>query len=146
MILPANFHSCHRCRKFIIDLRQQKPFSRLSTVEEEVPSDIFFFDATLKDVLDGLADGCTLCIWLDTLWKGSSSSSRTLYDILRASENASQIAVCAETYSMSLVDRYPVDEILFFGLWEKDAPLHPNWGKCRVFSKCSVDVFTTEGM
>ncbi|KAI3321963.1 heterokaryon incompatibility protein-domain-containing protein [Xylariaceae sp. AK1471] len=145
MIPPENFHSCHHCQKFTIDLKQRRPLLRLSSGEEEIPSDIFFFDATLKDVLDGFADGCTLCTWLDSLWKGSSSSSQARYDILTASENASSIAVCAETYSMSLVDRYPVDEILFFGLWERNAPLHPNWGKCRVFSKCSIDIFTTEG-
>ncbi|KAI1749087.1 heterokaryon incompatibility protein-domain-containing protein [Xylaria castorea] len=45
---------------------------------------------------------------------------------------------------MSLVDRYPVDEIAFFGLWEEDTVLHPHWGKCRVFAKCAVDIFTTQ--
>ncbi|KAI3343317.1 heterokaryon incompatibility protein-domain-containing protein [Ustulina deusta] len=144
MIPPERFHSCHNCQKFAIDFEHQPSFDQSSS-GEDIPSGIFFFDATLEDVLHGLADRCELCLWLDSLWKESSSSSPERYDILKASGNASSIAVCAETYSMSLVDRYPVDEIVFFGLWEKDAAVHPQWGRCRVFSQCSVDVFTTQG-
>lgn len=145
MIPPERFHSCHNCQKFAIDFEHQRSFDQSSS-GEDIPSGIFFFDATLEDVLHGLADRCELCLWLDSLWKESSSSSPERYDILKASGNASSIAVCAETYSMSLVDRYPVDEIVFFGLWEKDAAVHPQWGRCRVFSQCSVDVFTTRGI
>ncbi|KAI8627666.1 heterokaryon incompatibility protein-domain-containing protein [Xylariaceae sp. FL1651] len=145
MIPPEHFHSCQHCQNFIIDLKQRQPSSRLSSDEKGIPSDIFFFNATLKDILNGVAGGCELCIWLDSLWKGSPSSNKERYDILIASANVANVAVCAETYSMSLVDRYPIDEIIYFGLWETDAPLHPSWGRCRVFAKCSVSIFTVEG-
>ncbi|KAJ2986969.1 hypothetical protein NUW58_g4771 [Xylaria curta] len=144
MTPPEHFHSCHSCHKFEIDLTQRTPLFHPTGEKENIPSDIFFFDATLGDVLTGITNRCELCVWLDSLWKGPSSSSQEQYIILKAGENSSSIPVCAETYSMSLADRYPVDEILFFGLWETDAALHPHWGKCRVFAKCSVDVFTTQ--
>ncbi|KAI1154168.1 heterokaryon incompatibility protein-domain-containing protein [Nemania diffusa] len=121
MIPPEHFHSCHNCQKFIINLERQQSSCHPNRNNEDKPSDIFFFDATLEDVLTGLAGGA-----------------------LKEGKDTASIVVCAETYSMSLVDRYPVDEITFFGLWEEDAPLRPHWGKCRVFGKCSIDVFTTQ--
>ncbi|KAI0975417.1 heterokaryon incompatibility protein-domain-containing protein [Xylaria arbuscula] len=141
MIPPEHFHNCHYCSKFSINLENKQA---ASSDEKDIPTDIFFFDATLEDVLNGLTERCELCLWLDSLWGGDSSSSCKRYGVLKTGENTSSIVVCAETYSMSLVDRYPVDEIMFFGLWEEDAVMDPHWGKCRVFAKCSVDVFTTQ--
>ncbi|KAI0858242.1 heterokaryon incompatibility protein-domain-containing protein [Xylaria cubensis] len=143
MIPPEDFHSCHHCKKFAIDLETNQSFLNQNSDQKGIPSDIFFFNATLEDVLKGLTDRCQLCSWLDSLWGGDSSSNQERYGVLKASKYALNILVCAETYSTSLVDRCPVDEIAFFGLWEEDAVLHPHWGKCRVFAKCSVDVFTT---
>ncbi|KAI0546186.1 heterokaryon incompatibility protein-domain-containing protein [Xylaria curta] len=143
MIPSEDFHSCHNCRKFAIDLEKNRSFLNSNSDQKGIPSDIFFFNATLEDVLKGLTERCQLCSWLDSLWGGDSSSNQEQYSALKASKNASSILVCAETYSTSLVDRFPVDEIEFFGLWEEDAVLHPHWGKCQVFAKCSVDVFTT---
>ncbi|KAI1733762.1 heterokaryon incompatibility protein-domain-containing protein [Xylaria scruposa] len=143
MIPPEDFHSCHNCRKFAIDIEQNQSFLNPNSDQKGIPSDIFFFNATLEDVLKGLTERCQLCSWLDSLWEGDSSSNQERYGVLKASTNTSSILVCAETYSTSLVDRCPVDEIAFFGLWEEDAVLHPHWGKCRVFAKCAVDVFTT---
>ncbi|KAI1172565.1 heterokaryon incompatibility protein-domain-containing protein [Nemania sp. FL0916] len=141
MIPPEHFHSCHYCDKFTIDLNNKQPALYSSSAVKDIPTDIFFFDATLDDVLQGLLNRCELCSWLDSLWGGISSSSVGRYGVLKAGENASRIVVCAETYSMSLVGRYPVDEILFFGLWEENTALHPHWGRCQVFAKCTVDVF-----
>ncbi|TRX91898.1 hypothetical protein FHL15_007217 [Xylaria flabelliformis] len=131
--------------KFAIDLEKNQSFLNQNSAQKGIPSDIFFFNATLEDVLKGLTDRCQFCSWLDSLWGGNSSSNQERYGVLKVSKKASSILVCAETYSTSLVDRCPVDEIAFFGLWEEDAVLHPHWGKCRVFAKCSVDVFTTRG-
>ncbi|KAI0454820.1 heterokaryon incompatibility protein-domain-containing protein [Xylaria acuta] len=144
MVPPEHFHFCRNCQTFAINLEKTQTTLYPSSDKEKIPSDIFFFDATLEDVINGLAERCQLCLWLDSLWGGDSSSSHELYGVLKMSENASSIVVCAETYSMSLADRYPIDEIAFFGLWEEDAVLRPHWGKCRVFAKCSVDVFTTQ--
>ncbi|GAW27408.1 putative HET domain-containing protein [Rosellinia necatrix] len=144
MIPTEHFHHCHSCGKFVIDLERRRLSLDLRN-DEDIPSDIFFFDATLQDVINGLVDGCELCVWLDSLWAGSSSSICERYGMLKAGENASRIPVCAETFSMSLVDRYPVDEVVFFGLWERDVALLPRQGRCRVFAQCSVDVFTPQG-
>ncbi|KAI1421570.1 heterokaryon incompatibility protein-domain-containing protein [Xylaria sp. FL1777] len=143
MIPPEHFHSCRKCQKFSIDIDKKQICPDPSSDNKGIPSDIFFFDATLEDVLNGLTEKCELCLWLDSLWAGNSSSNKERYGLLKGDKNTSSIVVCAETYSMSLVDRYPVDDIAFFGLWEEDAALHPHWGKCLVFAKCSVDVFTT---
>ncbi|KAI1127290.1 heterokaryon incompatibility protein-domain-containing protein [Nemania abortiva] len=143
MIPPEHFHSCYDCQKFTIDLEKQQPPLYPGRDKQGSPSDIFFFDATLEDVLNGLTSGCELCLWLDSLWGGDPSSDRERYGVLKASKDTSSIVVCTETYSMSLVDRYPVDEITFFGLWEEGAPSRPHWGKCLVLGRCSVDVFTT---
>ncbi|KAI0107468.1 heterokaryon incompatibility protein-domain-containing protein [Nemania sp. FL0031] len=143
MISPEQFHTCHDCQKFTIDI-EKKPPSLHPSHDKNNRSDIFLFNATLEDVLTGLINGCELCLWLDSLWGGEPSSDQERYGILKASENTARIVVCAETYSMSLVDRYPVDEIMFFGLWEENAPSRPHWGKCLVFGKCSIDIFTTQ--
>jgi hypothetical protein len=144
MIPPEQFHSCHHCQKFVIDIKKKQP-SLYPSSDEDILPDIFFFDATLADVLDGLRDGCELCLWLDLLWAGTVSSDQERYGFLKGGKHTSRIAVCADTYSMSLVDRYPADEIIFFGLWERDAALHQYWGRCRVYAKCQVDIFTTRG-
>ncbi|KAJ8129862.1 hypothetical protein O1611_g3765 [Lasiodiplodia mahajangana] len=144
MIPPEQFHFCNDCQKFTIDPEKKQASLYPNRDKEGSRSDIFFFDATLEDVLTGLTSGCELCLWLDSLWREELSSDQERYAVLKASKNTSSIVVCAETYSMSLVDRYPIDEITFFGLWEENVPSRPHWGKCLVFGKCSIDIFTTQ--
>ncbi|KAI1414620.1 heterokaryon incompatibility protein-domain-containing protein [Hypoxylon sp. FL1857] len=133
----ANYHSCQYCQKFVIDLNNNRPPGDVEYDYREAINSMFFFDATLKDVLKGASDHCQLCVWLDGAW-GERYGNR--YRLL-AKASAERVTVCAESYSMTLIDRYPIDELLFIGLWEHDAPVDPKLGKCRI--RCGVlDVLT----
>ncbi|KAI1214282.1 heterokaryon incompatibility protein-domain-containing protein [Annulohypoxylon truncatum] len=133
----ASYHSCQHCQKFVIDLDNKRPPTGREIGEED---SIFFFGVTLEDVLEGVSNHCQLCSWLHIAWEGRYGDK---YRIL-AKASASRIAVCADSYSMSLLDRYPVDELLFIGLWEDDLPADSRLGKCQIVYPVSLDVFTTK--
>lgn len=135
------YHSCQYCQKLIIDLDNKRLPGEENCDYGEFTGGIFFFDATLKDVLEGVSHQCQLCNWLDGAWEQCCSE---WYRML-ARTQADRINVCADSYSMSLLDRYPVDALLYIGLWEHDAPVHPKYGKCRV--RCQpLDILTPKGL
>ncbi|KAI0385452.1 heterokaryon incompatibility protein-domain-containing protein [Hypomontagnella monticulosa] len=128
------YHSCQYCQKFVIDLDRKRP---PGNEHHESANGIFFFDATLKDVLEGVSHQCQFCVWLDTAWDEHDGERYRMLSKTRTD----RIAICANSYSMSLLDSYPLDELLYIGLWEHDAPVHPASGKCRV--RCqSLDILT----
>ncbi|KAI1641872.1 heterokaryon incompatibility protein-domain-containing protein [Daldinia loculata] len=133
----TNYHSCQYCQKFLIDLNNKQPPGDITTDYGKATEGIFFFDATLQNVLEGASHHCHLCKWLDGAWEKRYGDR---YKML-AKVPTDRITICADSYSMSLTDRYPFDELSFIGLWEHD---NPGLGKCRIRSPYSLDVFTTE--
>ncbi|KAI0835345.1 heterokaryon incompatibility protein-domain-containing protein [Hypoxylon sp. FL0890] len=136
----TNYHSCQYCQKFVIDLGNTQPPGDINSDYEEAVKGIFFFDITLKDVLEGVSSHCHLCVWLDGAWEKRHSD---IYRVL-VKGSTDRVTICAESYSMSLVDRYPVDELLFIGLWEHDASVDPRLGKCRIRCHDVLDVLTAK--
>ncbi|KAI1441044.1 heterokaryon incompatibility protein-domain-containing protein [Annulohypoxylon stygium] len=131
----ASYHSCEHCQKFVIDLGNRKHPNNTEKSEES----IFFFGTTLEDVLEGASNHCQLCVWLNYNWEERYGDRYRR--LTKAS--AGLIAVCADSYSMSLADRYPVDELLFIGLWEDDLRAISGFGKCRIVCQIYLDVLTT---
>lgn len=142
-----DIHTCSYCQQFVIDLDRKRPPLRPDAPEAALPnifgnsSDIFFFDATLEHLIEGVSRHCDLCVWLDTEWTNKYGARYT-----KLAETGQDVFVCAESYSMSLADPYPVDELLFVGLWDMNAPLDPKCGRCYIRCQLAMDVFTTRGL
>ncbi|OTA93442.1 hypothetical protein M434DRAFT_292355 [Hypoxylon sp. CO27-5] len=138
----THYHSCRFCQKFVIDFNKKPPLDDVSNNQEDTIKTIFLFDATLKDVLEGVSHHCQLCVWLDHGWDQRCGDR---YRLL-AKASADRVTVCAESYSFSLIDRYPFDELLYIGFWEYHAPADPKLGKCRIRCGGVSDIFTTKGL
>ncbi|KAI1841131.1 hypothetical protein JX266_012666 [Neoarthrinium moseri] len=145
MLDLGQFHSCKYCQGFNIDVDKHSPKANHGTFRGPEP-DIFgnpqttiFFDRSLSDVLEGSVKGCEFCEWLDENWRTNFGDR---YTQLRSCAQYSQI--CAETYSRSLIDRLPLDDIEYFGLWENELPSSQIGGRCHVRTRAQIDVFTTK--
>ncbi|KAI1338661.1 heterokaryon incompatibility protein-domain-containing protein [Xylariaceae sp. FL0016] len=138
MFSPEQYHSCTHCSKFVVDLeRRLHPGCGRA---DEVPNDMFFFDATLQDVLHGIVAECDLCVWLNAGWSAFDAEHYR-----KLTRDATSTIVCAQTYSDSLVDRLPLDEITFIGLWVVSASSSKTGGRCQVRTPWQHDVFTVDG-
>ncbi|KAI0113437.1 heterokaryon incompatibility protein-domain-containing protein [Daldinia grandis] len=126
----TKYHSCQYCQRFLIDLNNKQLPGDITIDYAKATDGIFFFDATLQDVLEGASHHCLLCKWLDGVW-GKRYDNR--YKML-AKVPADSITVCADSYN----------ELSLIGLWEHDVLVSPGLGKCRIRSPCSLDVFTIE--
>jgi len=132
------YHSCAACARIVLDLDKTQPPPLEDGRPDQPPEEpLIFFDVTLRDIQQA-PPACEVCSWLLSRWARRSK----VVDGCSADED---IFLCAETYSASLVNRVPVDEIIFW-LWDIRCTSRGVRGRCFTrLSGVHIDLWTLKG-
>src|SRR3569833_116094 len=128
------YHSCSFCALLTLDLERTRPPNYEDGQPDPPPREpLIFFDITLQDIQQ-TSSSCELCSWLLSRW-----TSRYRVDWAGLSTDSRRAFLCAQTYSSSLVERFPIDEIEFW-LWDCNWPYTEKVGRCHICSGSNFDI------
>ncbi|KAI0528395.1 HET-domain-containing protein [Xylaria digitata] len=135
-----DYHSCDSCSRYIVDVDGTLYNGRFNA-KSSLANEIFLFsNMRLSDVRRGASAKCEFCKWLVSQW--ILSDPGTYHHLL---DREDTVLLYAITYSQYLLDRFPIDEIDFFGLWDGKKLETSGSPQCLIRTTAPIDVFTPEG-
>ncbi|KAI1276232.1 heterokaryon incompatibility protein-domain-containing protein [Xylaria sp. FL0933] len=135
-----DYHSCSFCSDYIFDVDNSFCHSEIKPQSKEENEIFLYSNLSLSDVRKGSSANCDFCRWLLSQW--------TLFDpgtYRNLSEQEDKCLLYAATYSSSLLTRFPIDEIAFFGLWDGKRPESSDSPNCLIRTNAPIDILTPEG-
>jgi hypothetical protein len=136
----AKYHSCSYCSAFILDVDNAHYHGESKPESETVNEALIFSNMSLSDIQRGSSASCHFCQWLVSEWRLYDEGE---YNGLIGQGDA--VFLYGLTYSTSLLNRFPMDEIEFFGLWDGRRLGSSASPRCLIRTRAPIDVLTLKG-
>ncbi|KAI0406318.1 HET-domain-containing protein [Xylaria palmicola] len=135
-----DYHSCDFCSDYIIDVNGTLYNGKINPKSSAANEIFLLSNKHLSDVRRSASADCDFCKWLIAQWILCDPDT---YHHLLGREDT--VLLYATTYSQYLLDRFPIDEIPFFGLWNGQDLETSGAPRCLIRTNAPIDVFTPEG-
>jgi hypothetical protein len=148
----ADYHSCTHCGALTIDVGNTTYRKEFQPKPDPANEAFLFYNLTLADIQKGASAGCVFFKWLISEWSSANVDSKGEWTFGEESKlwtdvlpRADTVYLYATTFSSSVVNLFPLDEISFFGLWNGESMSSKSEPKILIRTVSPMDVLTTDG-